>query len=168
MGRCQTARMDETVFRYTGRQRLVMWGYALLIGVWAGWAGASAGRLLADHRTGAAVGLWLVLGLAPTVVFVVLVGMSTGVTRIDAQSLRTRGMTGRRQVAWGDIESIHELLGRGRRGTITQIGVTRTDGTSFLLPIPFTSGTIARDPGFYDKLELIRRTWKGYRRPGGA
>ncbi|MFF7986569.1 PH domain-containing protein [Streptomyces sp. NPDC007901] len=160
--------MDETAFRYTGRQRLMMWGNALLVGVWAGWAGASAGRLLADHRTGAAVGLWLAFGLAPTAISVVLVGMSTGATRIDAQGLRTRGMTGRRRVAWRDIESIHELPGRGRRGTITQIGVTRTDGTSFLLPIPFTSGTIAADPGFYDKLELMRRTWKGHRRPGGA
>ncbi|WP_046733697.1 PH domain-containing protein [Streptomyces humi] len=152
--------MSETVFRYTGRQRLVMWGWALLMAAWAGAVTVDAGRDLAEHRIGTAVPVWLVLGLAPTVLFVVLAGMSTGVTRIDAQGLRTRGMTGRRRVAWPDIESVHELPGRGRRGTITQIGVTRTDGTSFLLPIPYTSGVVLEDPDFHDKLELIRREWR--------
>jgi hypothetical protein len=128
--------------------------------VWAGAVSVRAGRYLADHQTGDGVSLWFVLGLIPTVLFVVLVGMSTGVTRIDAWGLRTRGMTGRRRVAWEDIGSIHDLPGRGRRGTITQIGVTRTDGKSFLLPVPYTSGTIAEDPDFYDKLELMRRTWQ--------
>ncbi|MER6223754.1 PH domain-containing protein [Streptomyces sp900105755] len=152
--------MNETVFRYRARQRSVMWAFALLLGVWAGWAAERAWKLLADHQTGAAVGLWLSLGLAPTVACVVMVGMTMGVTRIDAEGLRTRGMTGRRRVAWKDIESIHELAGRGRNGSITQIGVTRTDGTSFLLPIPFTSGKIAEDPDFHEKLQLMRREWK--------
>ncbi|MFJ8488562.1 PH domain-containing protein [Streptomyces sp. NPDC094038] len=160
--------MSETVFRYTGRQRVVMWAWALLMAVWAGAVTVDAGRDLAAHRIGAAVPLWLVLGLIPTVLFVVLAGMSTGVTRIDAQGLRTRGMTGRRRVAWSEIESVHELAGRGRRGTITQIGVTRTDGKSFLLPIPYTSGVILEDPDFYDKLLLIRREWKKHTGAGGA
>ncbi|WP_406446005.1 PH domain-containing protein [Streptomyces sp. NBC_01613] len=152
--------MDKTIFRYTRRQRGAMWGFALGLGVWAGAACVRSSRLLADHQTGGAVGLFLLLGLLPLVLFVVLVGMSTGITRIDAHGLRTRGMTGRKRVPWEQIESIHELAGRVRRGTITRIGVTRTDGKSFLLPVPFSSGTVAMDPDFYDKLELIRRQWK--------
>ncbi|WP_406437576.1 PH domain-containing protein [Streptomyces sp. NBC_00631] len=152
--------MSETVFRYTRRQRLAMWAFAVGMAVWAGAVSLRAARYLADGQTGSAVGLWLMLGLIPTVLFVPLAGMPTGWTRIDAEGLRTRGMTGRRRVAWRDIESIHALAGRGRSGSITQIGVTRTDGKSFLLPIPFSSGTIAEDPDFYEKLELMRREWK--------
>ena len=137
-----------------------MWAFALGMAVWAGAVSVRAARYLADGRTGSAVGLWLVLGLIPTVLFVPLAGMPTGWTHIDAEGLCTRGMTGRRRVAWKDIESIDSLSGRGRSGSITQIGVTRTDGRSFLLPIPFTSGTIAEDPDFYEKLELIRRQWR--------
>ncbi|MFD8819017.1 hypothetical protein ACFV23_47925 [Streptomyces sp. NPDC059627] len=59
--------MTETVFRYRVGQRLVMWAFALLMGVWAGWAARGAWKLLADHQTGSAVGLWLSLGLAPAV-----------------------------------------------------------------------------------------------------
>ncbi|MGW1622316.1 PH domain-containing protein [Streptomyces sp. NPDC002172] len=160
--------MNETVFRYTRRQRLAMWAFALGMAVWAGAVSVRAARYLADGQTGSAVGLWLVLGLIPTVLFVPLAGMPTGWTRIDGEGLRTRGMTGRRRVAWRDIESIHALEGRGRNGSITQIGVTRTGGTSFLLPIPFSSGRIAEDPDFYDKLELIRREWKKHTAAGAA
>ncbi|WP_316771298.1 hypothetical protein [Streptomyces sasae] len=46
------------------------------------------------------------------------------------------------------------------------VTVTRTDGTSFLLPIPFSSGAIAGDPDFYEKLELMRREWKKHGGPG--
>ncbi|WP_234538876.1 PH domain-containing protein [Streptomyces shenzhenensis] len=158
--------MGETVFRYTRRQRLVMWAFALGMAGWAGAVCVRAARYLADGQTGSAVGLWLMFGLIPTVLFVPLAGMPTGWTRIDAEGLRTRGMTGRRRVGWRDIESIHALAGRGRNGSITQIGVTRTDGRSFLLPIPFTSGTIAEDPDFYEKLELMQREWKKCGGPG--
>ncbi|MEU3514081.1 PH domain-containing protein [Streptomyces sp. NPDC006654] len=155
--------MGETIFRYTRRQRLVMWAFALGMAGWAGAVSVRAARYLADGQTGSAVGLWLMFGLIPTALFVPLAGMPTGWTRIDAEGLRTRGMTGRRRVGWRDIESIHALPGRGRNGSITQIGVTRTDGGSFLLPIPFTSGTIAEDPAFYEKLELMQREWKKHR-----
>ncbi|MER6534778.1 PH domain-containing protein [Streptomyces sp900105755] len=159
--------MNETAFRYTRRQRLAMGASASGMAVWAGAVSVRAAGYLADGRTGSAVSLWLVLGLIPTVLFVPLVGMPTGWTRIDAEGLRTRGMTGHRRVAWKDIESIHELAGRGRNGSITQIGVTRTDGRSFLLPVPFTSGKIAEDPDFYEKLELMRREWKKHGGRGG-
>ncbi|MER6077588.1 PH domain-containing protein [Streptomyces sp. NPDC001833] len=160
--------MTETVFRYTRRQRLVMWAFALGMAGWAGAVSVRAARYLADGQTGSAVGLWCMFGLIPTVLFVPLAGMPTGWTRIDAEGLRTRGMTGRRRVGWRDIESIHALEGRGRNGSITQIGVTRTDGTSFLLPIPFSSGRIAEDPDFYEKLELMRREWKNHTEAGAA
>ncbi|MEW1772713.1 hypothetical protein [Streptomyces sp. NPDC086777] len=152
--------MDETVFRYTRRQRLAMWVFASGMAVWAGAVSVRAARYLADGQTGSAVGLWLMFGLIPTVLFVPLAGMPTGWTRIDVEGLRTRGMTGRRRVVWRDIASVHALAGRGRNGSITQIGVTRTDGTSFLLPVPFTSGAIAKDPDFYEKLELMCQEWK--------
>ncbi|MEV7319768.1 PH domain-containing protein [Streptomyces sp. NPDC093970] len=159
--------MSETVFRYRARQRLVMWVFAVLVGAWAGWAAVRSWELLADHQTGAAIGLWLSFGLAPAVVCVVLVGMTAGVTRFDAEGLRTRGMTGRRRVAWRDVENIRALGGRGRYGTITQIGVTRTDGSVFLLPVPYSSAVMLEDPDLDEKLELMRREWKKRRDPGG-
>ncbi|MFD8819016.1 PH domain-containing protein [Streptomyces sp. NPDC059627] len=94
--------------------------------------------------------------------------MTMGVTRFDAEGLRTRGMTGRRRVAWEDIESIRALGGRGRYGTITQIGVTRMDGKMFLLPIPYSSAVMLEDPDLDDKLELMRREWRRHRPADGA
>ncbi|WP_405873486.1 PH domain-containing protein [Streptomyces sp. NBC_00005] len=157
--------MDKTIFRYTRRQRGAMWGFALGLGVWAGAACVRSSRLLADHQTGGAAGLFLLLGLLPLVLFVVLVGMSTGITRIDAHGLRTRGMTGRKRVPWDRIESIDALGGLGRRGTITRIRVTRSDGRPLMLPVPFSSGTIAMDPDLHDKVALMRREWKKHRAP---
>lgn len=128
--------MDKTIFRYTRRQRGAMWGFALGLGVWAGAACVRSSRLLADHQTGGAAGLFLLLGLLPLVLFVVLVGMSTGITRIDAHGLRTRGMTGRKRVPWDRIESIDALGASAAEARSPESGSPAPTGDRSCCPSP--------------------------------